>query len=66
MNNENVKLAIFTDEIKECNTIYQQQLIIIKWLSKIISMIEDGTISQIDITTNEDGDIIITTKDKEV
>lgn len=65
MNNEDVKIAIFTDEIKECKTIYQQQLIIIKWLSKIIEMIEDGTISQISITTNEEGDIIIVTKDKE-
>lgn len=65
MENEAVKLEIFTDEICKTKTIYQQNKVIIKWLSKIISMIEDGTISQISITQNEQGDIIIITKDNQ-
>lgn len=65
MNNEDVKVEVFTDEIEKTCTIYQQNKVIIKWLTKIIGMIEDGTISQISITQNEQGDIIIITKDNQ-
>lgn len=67
MNDFEIKVKLFTDEINKCGTIYQQQCVILKWLTKIISMIEDGSISQIKITADEEtGDITIITKDTEV
>lgn len=67
MNDFEVKVKLFTDEINKCGTIFQQQCVILKWLTKIISMIEDGSISQIQISADEGtGDITIITKDKEV
>lgn len=61
---------VFTEELKKCYTILQQQEVIIKYMKSlmdfkdtIIELINDGTISGIEITEDiESGDIIIKTK----
>ncbi len=62
--------AVFTEELKKCYTILQQQEVIIKFMKTlmefkdtIIELINNGTISGIEITEDvESGDIIIKTK----
>ena len=66
----NFNSVVFTEELKKCYTILQQQEVIIKFMKTlmefkdtIIELINNGTISGIEITEDvESGDIIIKTK----
>lgn len=63
MDKSNFNKQVFTEEIDKCYTILQQQKVIIEYLSFFLDLYNSGELGGIKITQNENGDIIITTKE---
>lgn len=63
MDKSNFNKQVFTEEIDKSYTILQQQKVIIKYLSFFLDLYNNGELGGIKITQNENGDIIITTKE---